>query len=114
MSNSELAYLHEFDMYLGHQQNSIHGLAYDVVMKLCQHIAGKNHHLYCDNYFTSIPLFTYLLNMKIYASGTIRQNKWGLPGEKKTQLKSTMEITDLSKRKTWLPLSGRTTNPFEF
>ena len=29
--DSELAYLHEFDMYLGHQQNSIHGLAYDVV-----------------------------------------------------------------------------------
>ena len=47
--NSESAYLHEFDVYLGHQQNSIHGLAYDVVMKLCQHIAGKNHHLYCDN-----------------------------------------------------------------
>ena len=38
--NSELAYLHEFDVYLGCQQNSRHGLAYDVVMKLCQHIAG--------------------------------------------------------------------------
>ena len=81
--NSKLAYLHEFDVYLGHLQNSIHGLAYDVVMKHCQHTAGKNHHLYCDNYFTSILLFTYLLNMKIYASGTIRQNKRGLPGEVK-------------------------------
>ena len=85
--NSESAYLHEFDVYLGHQQNSIHGLAYDVVMKLCQHIAGKNHHLYCDNYFTYILLFTDLLNMKIYASGTIRQNKQDLPGEvKKPQI----------------------------
>ena len=81
--DSELAYLHEFDVYLGHEQNSIHGLAYDVVMKLCQHIAGTNHHLYCDNYFTSILLFTDLFNMKIYASGTIRQNKWGFPGEVK-------------------------------
>ena len=62
---------------------TIHGLAYDVVMKLCQHIAGKKHHLYCDNYFTSILLFTDLLDMKIYASGTIRQNKQGLPGEVK-------------------------------
>ena len=79
--DSELAYLHEFDVYLGHEQNSIHGLAYDVVMKLCQHIAGKNHHLYCDNYFTSILLFTDLLNMKIYTSETIRHKKWGLPGE---------------------------------
>ena len=81
--NSESAYLPEFDVYLGCQQNSTHGLAYDVAMKLCQHIAGKNHHMYCDNYFTSIRLFTDLLNMKVYASGTIRQNKGGLPGEVK-------------------------------
>ena len=79
--------LHEFDVYLGHQQNSIHGLAYDV-MKLCQHIEGKNHPLYCDNYFTSILLFADLLNTKIYASGTIRQNKWGLPGEVKKKTTS--------------------------
>ena len=81
--DSESAYLQDFDVYLGHQWNSIHGLAYDV-MKLCQHNAGNNHHLYCDNYFTSILLFTDLLNMKIYASGIIRQNKWGLPGEVKS------------------------------
>ena len=79
--DSESAYLHEFDVYLGHQQNSIHDLACDVVMKLCQHIAGKNHYLYCDSYFTSILLFTDLLNIEIYASGTMSQNKWGLPGE---------------------------------
>ena len=84
--DSKSAYLHEFDMYLGHQQNSTHGLAYDAVMKLCQHIAGENHHLYCNNYFTSILLFTDLLNMTNYASGTIRQNKWGLPGEVKNHL----------------------------
>ena len=29
----------------GHQQNSIHGLAYDVFTKLCQHIAGKKQSL---------------------------------------------------------------------
>ena len=77
--DSESLYLHEFDVYLGHQQNSIHGLAYDVVMKLCQHIAGKNYHLYCDNYFTSILLFTDLFNMKIYVCGSMRQNQQGLP-----------------------------------
>ena len=47
--------------------------------KLCQSIAGHNHHLYCDNYFSSMPLFKELLRMKIYASGTIRPNKRGIP-----------------------------------
>ena len=54
--DSESAYLHEYDVYLGKQRNSEHGLAYDIVTKLCQSIAGHNHHLYCDNYFSSMPL----------------------------------------------------------
>ena len=68
--NSESAYLHEYVVYLGWQQNLPNGLAYDVVTMLCQSIAGHNHHVYCDNYFTSIPLPKQLLQMKIYASGT--------------------------------------------
>ena len=81
--DSESAYLHEYEVYLGRQQNSVHGLAHDVVTKLCQSIAGHNHHLYCDNYFTSVPLFKELLQMKIYATGTVRPNKRGLPPEVK-------------------------------
>ena len=81
--DSESAYLHVYGVYLGRQQNSPNGLAYDVVTKLCQSIAGHNHHVYCDNYFTSIPLLKQLLQMKIYASGTVRSNKKGLPAEVK-------------------------------
>ena len=77
--DSESAYLHEYDVYLGKSQNSQHGLAYDVVTKLCESIAGHNHHVYCENYFTSVPLLKELLQMKIYASGTVRCNKRGLP-----------------------------------
>ena len=75
----ESAYLHEYDVYLGKSQNSQHGLAYYVVTKFCESIAGHNHHLYCDNYFTSVPLLKELLQMKIYASGTVRCNKRSLP-----------------------------------
>ena len=78
--DSESAYLHEYEVYLGQQQNSPNGLAYDVT-KLCQSIAGHNHHVYCDNYFTSISLLKQLLQMKIYASGTVRSNKKGLPAD---------------------------------
>ena len=59
--DSESAYLHEYDVYLGKSQNSQYGLAYDVVTKLCESIAGHNHHVYCDNYFTSVPLLKELL-----------------------------------------------------
>ena len=76
--NSVSAYLHEYDVYLGQKQNSQHGLAYDVVTKLCENIAGHNHHLYCDNYLTSVPLLKQMLEMKIYVAGTIRSNKKGL------------------------------------
>ena len=47
--DSESAYLHEYEVYLDWQQNSPNGLAYEVVTKLCQSIAGHNHHVYCDN-----------------------------------------------------------------
>ena len=79
--NSESAYLHKYEIYLGQQQNLPNGLAYDVATKLCQTIAGHNHHAYCDNYYTSMPLLKQLLQMKIYASGTVRSNMKGLPAE---------------------------------
>ena len=59
--DSESAYLHEYEVYLSWQENSPNGLAYDVVTKLCQSIAGHNHQVYCDNYFTSISLLKQLL-----------------------------------------------------
>ena len=81
--NSESAYLHEYEVYIGWQQNSPNGFAYDVVTKLYQSIAGHNHCIYCGNYFTSIPLPKQLLQMKIYASGTVRSNKKDLTAEVK-------------------------------
>ena len=68
--DSESAYLHECEVYLSQQQKTSNGLAYEIVTKLCQSIAAHNHHVYCDNYFTSIPLLKQLLQIKIYASGT--------------------------------------------
>ena len=77
--DADTAYLHQFDIYLGKQQNSPNGLGYDVVMKLCRNIFGKNHHIYCDNLFTSIPLVKDLLANKTYCNGTMRANKKYLP-----------------------------------
>ena len=64
--DADTAYLHLFEVYLG--------LGYDVVMKLCKDISGKNHHVYCDNLFTSVQLLKDLLACKTYCNGTIWVN----------------------------------------
>ena len=48
-------------------------------MKLCQDLVAKKHHVYFDNLFTSIPLINDLLQLGIYACGTVRKDKHGLP-----------------------------------
>ena len=50
------------------------GLGEKVVLELTQLLFGRNHQIFCDNYFTSIPLFRALLNYCTYACGTIRIN----------------------------------------
>ena len=77
--DADTAYMHQFSIYLGCGQNSPEGLGYDVVMQLCEQIRGKNHHVYFDNLFTSVPLLNDLLEHKIYACGTVRKNKKKLP-----------------------------------
>ena len=77
--DAETSYLHQFDTYLGHQQHSANGLGYDVVMKLCQEILGKKHHIYFDNFFSSVPLMKDLLATDTYACGTVQKNKCDVP-----------------------------------
>ena len=38
------------------------GLGKKVVLELTQPLFGRNHQVFCDNYFTTIPLFRTLLN----------------------------------------------------
>ena len=54
------------------------GLGYDLVMKLCKDISGKNY-VYCDNLFTSVQLLKDLLACKTYCNMTIWVNKKYLP-----------------------------------
>ena len=77
--DNDTAYLHQFEVYFGQQQNTECGLVYDVVMKLCKNISGKYHHVYCDNLFTSVQLLKDLLACQTYCNGTIQVNKKYLP-----------------------------------
>jgi hypothetical protein len=53
--------------------------AYRVVMKLLKGLEEKGHCVVMDNYFCSIPLFKALAKKGIYATGTVRSSRIGLP-----------------------------------
>jgi hypothetical protein len=55
------------------------GAAYRIVMKLLRGLEEKGHCVVMDNYFYSIPLFEELVKKGIYATGTVRSNRIGLP-----------------------------------
>jgi len=48
----------------------------NVVVRLSRAIPKhKNHRVYFDNYYTTIPLITYLVSQGIHSLGTVRQNR---------------------------------------
>ena len=50
-----------------------------MVKKLSEQLAGGNYHIYFDNFFSSVKLFEDLLEDGIYACGTFRSNRVGIP-----------------------------------
>ena len=74
-------YVSEFQVYTGKEESTEKGLSTRVVQDLTRSIAGKHHHIYCDNYFSSINLFLDLLQQDTYACGTLRSNRKGFPSD---------------------------------
>ena len=57
------------------------GLGERVVLELTASLPQTYHQVYCDNFFSSIPLFQTLLDNKMYACGTIRRDRKFFPKE---------------------------------
>ena len=55
------------------------GLGERVVSSMVDHLHNKNHGVYLDNYFTSIPLLEHLKNVGVRACGTVKANRKVLP-----------------------------------
>jgi hypothetical protein len=53
--------------------------SYGIIMHLVQGLEGKGHCVVMDNFFTSVILFRDLASKGIYATGTIRLNRIGIP-----------------------------------
>ena len=75
------SYLFNAMFYVGKcedDSNKEASVTHQTVVKLMQPLAGKNHGVYMDNYYTGIPLFRELEKMDILSTGTVRTNRKGL------------------------------------
>jgi hypothetical protein len=71
-----------------------------VVTQLVEPYYRKRHHVYFDNYFTSVPLMETLQRKKTYATGTVRKDRRGLPvGIKSLKFKNSGEMKKWRKGK---------------
>ncbi|XP_058235983.1 activating transcription factor 7-interacting protein 1 isoform X3 [Hemibagrus wyckioides] len=71
-------YMYRFKVHqglAGRGQVSEMGMAADVVMRLCDDIQRKNHKVFFDDFFCTVPLIQALLQQGIYATGTCRINR---------------------------------------
>lgn len=88
-ADSSNGYVCNLSVYTGKERDADpqQGLGYRVVHNLTRPLVGKNHHVFVDNFFSSIPLAENLLQDKIYVCGTVCANRQGIPreGAPKTQ-----------------------------
>jgi len=99
-------YLLAFQIYAGKESQQERGLAHRVVTDLVvTHFANKNHIVYMDNFFSSLPLFDELLQHGIMACGTYRTNHAGLPHD----LTAKDTVKQLARGDVCMRQKGRTT-----
>jgi hypothetical protein len=92
LTDSVCKFIYCFDLYCGKNLEaevripgpSVQaGATYGVVMNLLRGLEGKGHCVVMDNFFCSILLFRDLGAKEIYATGTVRSNRIGLPSHLK-------------------------------
>ena len=66
-------------MYLGNKGNAEFGLGESVVPSLCQKLKDTHSFVFFDNFFTRSALLVKLLEMGIYAIGTVMANRKNMP-----------------------------------
>ena len=78
-ADSSNGYFLDVQVYVGKESEAAeYGLGERVVLELTEQFRGKAHRVFCDN-FSFPTLFQELLRHDLYACGTVRQNRRGLP-----------------------------------
>ena len=86
LGDSTNGYFSRFDIYQGREENREVGLGEHVVKKLTKELKHKHHHVFFDNYFTSLKLLEDLEEDGIYGCGTTRKGRKGFPASLKNPL----------------------------
>ena len=83
LADSETKYIFRQQIYIGKNpgERPEVGLAARVVKNLCEGLDNKGHHLYTDNFYTSVDLYQFLFEKQIYACGTIKPRSKHFPKE---------------------------------
>ena len=80
LAESKSGYVCDFSIYKGKSKVPLpHGLGYQVVMTLSERHQRKYHHLFFDNYFSSVKLLRDLEAAGTYACSTVQANRKGIP-----------------------------------
>ena len=75
-ADSVNGYVCDFSVYTGREEEVERDLGAKVVKRLVQPLAGGNYHVYFDNYFSTVK---FLLENRVYACGTFRRDRKGVP-----------------------------------
>ena len=79
-AEADIGYVSEFEVYTGRKDDGPEkNLGTKVVKNLTSNIYSKHHHIYFDNYFSSVDLMLHLLRNRTYSTGTLRSNRKGFP-----------------------------------
>ncbi|XP_033126654.1 piggyBac transposable element-derived protein 4-like [Anneissia japonica] len=83
LADSMTGYVYNFNVYMGRFGNPDNrDLGFRVVKGLITHnLHHCYHRLYCDRFFTSVPLLKDLKRIGMYCCGTVQHDRQGLPTE---------------------------------
>ena len=79
MGVSENGYASNLQVYTGKEESAEKGLGSRVVKDLTRHLKDKHHHVFFDNFFTSVQLLEDLEKEGTYACGTARADRKRFP-----------------------------------
>lgn len=91
MAESSTGYVINFQVYAGREGSMENALAHRVVMDLARPYYGSYLSIYMDNFYTGVNLFEEMKTHGLYACGTVRANRVGLPKNETLRKNTSME-----------------------